>query len=211
MPDRILKNCKKIGIMGGTFNPIHNGHLLMAQWAKEFAALEAVIFIPTGNPYMKAGTEILDGEERLRMVQLGIQGQEDFFASDMEIRRAGNTYTFETLRELKVLYPDAAFYFIVGADSLYSFERWVHPGLILENCTLIAAARDGAKACELEAKKDELMQRFGGIIQLMEFPAFDISSTMVRDRIAAGKSIRYLAPDSVCDYIESNKFYLTLN
>lgn len=203
-----LSACKKIGIMGGTFNPIHIGHILMAQWAMEFAGLDGVIFMPTGNPYMKAGTEILEGRERLYMVKLGIAGEPHFFASDMEIRREGNTYTCETLEALKMEYPESELYFIAGADCLYSFERWYHPEKILENSTLIAAARNGSALDALESKREELMTRFGGRILLMEFPAMDISSTMLRTRIREGKSIRYLTPDRVCGYIQEKHFYL---
>ncbi len=208
MSDSILQNCKKIGIMGGTFNPIHIGHLLMARFAKEFAGLDAVIFIPAGNPYMKAGTEILDGQMRLKMVRLSIAEEEGFLASDIEIRRSGNTYTYETLQELSRSFPHAQFYFIVGADSLYGLEHWVHPEKILKNCTLIAAARNGTGMDTLEKKRDELVERFGGKILLMDFPAFDVSSTMVRDRVKSRKSIRYLTTDNVVDYIETNGLYL---
>ena len=208
MSDTFLQNCKKIGIMGGTFNPIHMGHLLMAQWAKDFANLDAVLFIPAGNPYMKAGTEILNGDMRLQMVNLSIDEKDGFFASDIEIRRSGNTYTYETLQELSKVYPHAEFFFILGADSLFNFERWVHPELILEKCTLIAVARDGAKIDELEKKLQELIKRFGGDIRLMEFPVIDISSTMIRNRIKEGKSIRYLTVEQVCEFIEFNHLYL---
>ena len=208
MSDHSLLNCKKIGIMGGTFNPIHMGHLLMAQWAKDFANLDAVIFIPAGNPYMKAGTEILEGDMRLQMVRLSVAKKDGFYVSDIEIKRDGNTYTYETLQELSSIYPNAELYFIVGADSLFSFEHWVHPELILANCTLIAAARNGTKTEELEKKLQELINRFGGNIRLMEFPTIDISSTMIRSRIKEGKSIRYLTTDQVCEFIDSNQLYL---
>ena len=207
MTGKRLEDCKKIGIMGGTFNPIHVGHLLMAQWAKEFANLDAVLFIPAGNPYMKDVTEILDGRERLKMVELSIEQQNGFYASGIEIEREGNTYTYETLQELRGLYPEAALFFIAGADCLFSFEKWAHPELILDNCTLIAAARNGTDTGEMEERRKALMQKFGGEILLMEFPAFEISSTMVRNRIKEGNSIRYLTTDKVCDYIEANQIY----
>lgn len=207
MSDTLLQNCKKIGIMGGTFNPIHIGHLLMAQWAKDCADLDAVIFIPTGISYMKVGTNVLEGSERLKMVQLAVEQSNDFYTSDIEIKRAGNTYTFETLEELSSLYPNARLHFIMGADSLYNFERWVHPELILKNATIIAAARNGASIDALEEKRMELVSRFGGEIILMNFPSFDVSSTMIRDRIKEGKSVRYLVPEKVCDYIEDNGLY----
>lgn len=203
-----LTNCKKIGIMGGTFNPIHSAHLLMGRWAQEFAGLDAVLFIPAGCPYMKNNTGILEGKKRLHMVELSIQGQEDFTVSDIEIKRQGNTYTYETLQELHTQYPLAELYFIVGADSLYNLEKWVHPELILKNAVLIAAARNGADLKELTLKASELSEKFGGNIQLMDFPAFDVSSTMLRERIREGKSIRYLTTDAVCDYIKDNQLYL---
>jgi len=207
MSESILQNCKKIGIMGGTFNPIHIGHLLMARFAKEFAGLDAVIFIPAGNPYKKAAAEILDGQIRMEMVRLSIADEKDFFASDIEIRRSGNTYTYETMQELSEIYSDAQFYFIVGADSLYGLEYWVHPERILKNCTLIAAARNGIDMDALEKKRVELMEQFGGDILLMDFPAFDVSSTMIRNRVKGRKSIRFLTPDKVADYIESECLY----
>ena len=208
MTDRELSNCKKIGIMGGTFNPIHAGHLLMARWALESAGLDAILFIPAGNPYMKSNTDILDGEQRMQMVRMSIQGQDDFFVSDMELKRNGNTYTYETLLELRRLYPQAKLYFIMGADSLYTFAKWSHPELILANSILIAAARNGTSMEQLEEKRRELTTSFGGEILLMEFPAIDISSTMIRDRLKEGKSIRYLTTDAVCDYIASEKVYV---
>lgn len=203
-----MKNVKKIGIMGGTFNPIHIGHLLMARWAKDAQGLDEVIFIPTGNPYMKAGSEILDGSERLKMVELSIGKEKNFSASTIEIDREGDTYTYETLRELKKSYPDEELYFIVGADSLFSFERWVHPEMILQNCILLAAARNGVKMEELDQKRNALMEQFGGEIRLFDFPAIDVSSSMIRNRIAEGKSIRYLVTDQVCEYISERGFYL---
>ena len=208
MSDDFLQNCKKIGIMGGTFNPIHIGHLLMARYAKEYADLEAVIFIPAGNPYMKAGMGIPDGQIRLQMVKLALDGSDAFFTSDIEIKRSGNTYTYETLQELSKIFPLANFYFIVGADSLLSLEHWVSPEKILKNCTLIAAARNGSGVDALEEKRKELMERFGGEIFLMDFPAVDVSSTMIRDRIKNGKSVRYMTPDKVIDYIETNGLYV---
>ena len=208
MSDNFLQNCKKIGIMGGTFNPIHIGHLLMAQYAKEFAGLDAVLFIPAGHPYMKAGSKILDGQTRLQMVRLAIGADDAFFASDIEIKRSGNTYTYETLQELSQIFPQADLYFIVGADNLFGLEYWVYPEKILKNCTLIAAARSGSGKEALESKRKELVEHFGGEILLMDFPAFDVSSTMIRERIKNGKNVRYMTPDKVIDYIETNGLYV---
>ena len=208
MSDQFLHSCKKIGIMGGSFNPIHMGHLLMAQYAQEYADLDAVIFIPAGCPYMKDRGELIEGQVRLQMVKMAIDGSKAFFASDIEIKRSGNTYTYETLQELLQIFPHAEFYFIVGADSLFSFDHWVYPEKILKNCTLIAAARNCSGMDALENKRRELIERFGGEILLMDFPAVDISSTLIRERIKDGKSVRYMMPDSLADYIKTNGLYV---
>ena len=208
MSDQFLQSCKKIGIMGGTFNPIHMGHLLMAQYAKEYADLDAVIFIPAGCPYMKDRGELIEGLIRLQMVQMAIEGSDAYFASDIEIKRSGNTYTYETLQELSKIFPHADFYFILGADSLFGLEHWIYPEKILKNCTLIAAARNGSGMDALENKRRELIDRFGGEILLMDFPTVDISSTLIRKRIKNGKSVRYMMPDNLANYIKTNGLYV---
>lgn len=139
MPD--IAAWKKMGIMGGTFNPIHTGHLLLAQWAMEEAGLDGVLFMPTGNSYMKDKGEMLSGPERLVMTQLAIRDRECFYCSDLEVKRGGNTYTYETLESLQFLYPQAKLYFIVGADCLFSIENWYCPEKIFRCCTLLAASR----------------------------------------------------------------------
>ena len=208
MSDQFLQSGKKIGIMGGTFNPIHMGHLLMAQYAKEYADLDAVIFIPAGCPYMKDRGTLIEGQIRLQMVQMAIEGSDAYFASDIEIKRSGNTYTYETLQELSKIFPHADFYFILGADSLFGLEHWIYPEKILKNCTLIAAARNGSGMDALENKRRELIDRFGGEILLMDFPTVDISSTLIRKRIKNGKSVRYMMPDNLVDYIKANGLYV---
>ena len=195
--------------MGGTFNPIHMGHLLMARFAKEYAELDAVLFIPAGKPYMKNTDDLLDGSHRLYMVQQSISAEKDFYVSSIEIDRTGYTYTYETIEDLYQKYTDSKLYFILGADSLHSFEHWLYPERILARCSLIAASRNGALTEELVAKKSEITDKFGGEILLMEFPTIDISSTLIRDRVREGKSIRYFTTDFVCNYIEENGFYLS--
>ena len=198
---------KKVGVMGGTFNPVHMGHLLLAEWTMEAAGLDSILFIPAGCPYMKNQGEILDGEERLKMVDLAIGSREDFFCSDMEIRRGGYTYTYETLEQLKAENHDTEYYFIMGADCLLSMENWVHPERIFRAGTLIAAARNGSPIDELEDKCRELEHRFHGSILLLPFLSMEISSSDIRNRVKTGKSIRYLVPDPVLDYITEKKLY----
>jgi len=198
---------KRIGIMGGSFNPIHNGHLLLAQWAMEEAGLDGIIFMPTGNSYMKAREEMLPGPERLAMTQLAIRDRECFFCSDLEIKRGGNTYTYETLESLQSMYPHARFYFIVGADCLFSIENWYCPKKIFQYCTLLAASRNGAPMEALEKKRRELAEIYDAQILLMAFPNLEISSTDIRHRCREGRSIQYLMPDSVREYIVQHHFY----
>lgn len=198
---------KKIGILGGTFNPVHMGHLLMAEYAKEAAGLDVVILMPSGKSYMKADTNVLSGKERLKMLQLSIEGNSNLMTSDMEICREGNTYTYETLLQMKRLCPDSEIYFILGADSLFHMERWVKPESIFANCTILAAGRNNASKQELLTKKQDLEKRFGAQILLMDFPEIDISSTKIRENIRNQKSIRYMVHDNVWKYIQENQLY----
>ncbi len=205
-----IETWEKIGIMGGTFNPIHMGHLLLAQWAMEEAGLNGVIFMPTGNSYMKDKIEMLPGSERLAMTRLAIHGRECFSCSDLEVKRGGNTYTYETLESLQCMYPRARLYFIVGADCLFSIENWYRPDKIFRHCTLLAASRDGAPMEMLEEKRRELAKHHGADILLMAFPNMEISSTDIRRRCREGRSIQYLVPDRVREYIAQNHFYKNL-
>lgn len=197
----------KIGIMGGTFNPIHTGHLLLAEYAKEACGLDKVIFIPTGNSYMKDAKEIVSGEMRLQMVELAIQGVEGFESSAIEIQREGNTYTCETLPLLKEKYPGAKLYFLTGADSFLNIQKWRHPEIIFANAALVVVTRDDVSYETLSAHKDLLLQQFGGEVELVSFPTIDISSTDIRSRVKEGKSIRFQVPDSVREFIEENGIY----
>jgi nicotinate-nucleotide adenylyltransferase len=231
--------------MGGTFNPIHLGHLLLAEWAKDMAKLDKVLFIPTGISYMKEGKsgtsaqpketmelrEIAEptepketveagetmepkqpsGKQRLAMVQLAIEGNPAFEASDIEIRRSGYTYTYETLEALVQAHPDRDYYFIIGADCLFTIEKWRKPERILELAQVIAAARGGQATDSLmeqmEEKRVELERTFSGNILLLRFPEMDISSTDIRTRIVKGQSIRYLVPEAVRRYIQKEQLY----
>lgn len=198
---------RKIGIMGGTFNPIHNGHLLLAQWAMDAQSLDEIWFMPTGISYSKAHADILPGKERLHMVKLAIADNPAFSVSDIELRRKGYTYTYETLEELHEQFPKDSFYFIVGADCLFAFENWKKPERILQLCTLLAAVRGETSVEELKVKQNELKIRFGGEIELFQFINVDISSTVIRDRIRENKETRYMLPEAVRNYIAKEGFY----
>lgn len=198
---------RKIGILGGTFNPIHWGHLLLAEWARDTLEFDEVWFIPTGYSYMKANDNVLPGEERFRMVKLALEGNSYFRCLDMEVRRQGCSYSYETLEHLKKMYPDDDFYFIVGADCLFSIESWKCVERIFQSCTLTAAVRDKTSWNAMEDKRKELEQRFHCKILLMPFVSLSVSSTEIRQRIRERKSVRYLIPDMVLKYIEEKGFY----
>ena len=201
------KTNKRIGILGGTFNPIHIGHLRMAECAREALNLDTVLIMPTGNSYMKNAEDILSSDIRLKMVELSTQTNPSFMASDLEIRRQGQTYTFETLEQLHSMYLNTDFYFIVGADCLFSIERWYKPERIFEQCTLLAANRNDVPIQELLDKCEFLRNRFHAKIKLFDMPQMDISSSMIRKLKKEGKSIRYYVTDSVLNYINTNHFY----
>ena len=198
---------KRMGILGGTFNPIHIGHLRMAESAIEALALDTVLIMPTGNSYMKNAKDILPGEIRLKMVELSADTNPRLVPSDLEIKRNGHTYTYETLEQLHSIYPNTEFYFIVGADCLFSIERWYKPERIFEQCTLLAANRNDVPVKDLQDKCEDLKKRFDAKIELFDMPQLHISSSMIRNLKKEGKSIRYYVTEPVLNYINTNHFY----
>lgn len=199
---------RKIGIMGGTFNPIHIGHLVLTERAREEFDLDEIWLIPTGCSYMKQhGEGVLSGEERLAMARLAVGGKGRVKCLDMEIRREGFTYSYETLEQLRREYPEDRFYFILGADCLFTIENWRFPERIFRCCTVIAAVRDRSLLSDMEEKKRWLEAQYRADIRLLPFPNLEISSTVLRERIRQGQSVRYLIPDPVITYIEEKHFY----
>lgn len=199
---------KKIGIMGGTFNPIHIGHLMLAERAMEENSLDEIWLIPTGCSYMKKNLDVLPGEERYKMASLAVAGNDRIKCLDIEIKRAGYTYSYETLEQLKEMYPMYEYYFIFGADCLFTIENWKCPERIFQSCNIIAAVRNDASMAEMEQKKMELEQKYQARITLLTFPRLEISSTDLRERIRLGRSVCYMIPDNVISYIAENKFYM---
>lgn len=159
---------KKTGIMGGTFNPIHLGHLLLAENARDSFGLDEILFIPSGCSYMKNASEIADKQKRLEMTRLAIADNPSFFLSAIEVEREGNSYTCDTLVQLKEAEPETEFYFIVGADSLFSMETWRKPEKIFENCTILAAVRDDKKQEDLQVQISYLQEKFHARIALIK-------------------------------------------
>lgn len=170
---------KKIGILGGTFDPIHNGHIMIAKAAMNEYELSELIIMPTGKSYMK--TDVTDSYLRMQMVKLAIQAEEKFVASDLEIKREGNTYTAETIAYFKKNKPEADIYFIMGTDSLFSIERWWHVQEIFDHCTILCASRNTIQTKEQEAKAEELREKFHAKIFFIHCDMLDVSSTEIRE------------------------------
>ena len=195
---------RKIGIMGGTFDPIHNGHILIAKHAYEIYHLDEVIFIPSGVSYLKSG--VSDAMHRLEMTKLSIKEIPYFSYSTMEIERKGNTYTFETLEKLHKLHPDWDLYFILGADQLLHIDKWYQPQKIFQACTLICSVRDDSDIHVIQEKGKEL-EKMGAKILYLDIEPILISSTNLRQLIKNHQSIDSFVPKAVASYILQEHLY----
>ena len=198
---------KKVGILGGTFNPIHMAHLILAEIALEDAKLDEVLFIPSGCSYLKDAEDILPAKDRIRMTGLAIEDNPNFALSTIETDREGNSYTCDTLAELKKRYPDQEYYLILGADNLFTMEEWKDPEVIFQNAKILAAVRGSKKRADMEEKIAELKEKYNADITLLSIHHVDISSSVIREKVAEGLSIRYMLPEKVREYIIKNHFY----
>lgn len=197
----------KIGIMGGTFNPIHNVHIQMAKKAKEELSLERVLFMVAAIPPHKMGRAIAPEEDRYEMVKLGISGMEGFSASRLELDRKGPSYTLDTLRELKQKHPEDEFYFILGGDSLFQIHTWYHPEEFIPLCKFIVFARGGADKQATLRRCQELESAYHSQFILVDMPVSNVSSTEIRQLAAQGKPIDGYVPEAVAKYIAQKGLY----
>lgn len=198
---------EKIGIMGGTFNPIHRAHLQMARCAMMQKKLDKIFFMPSKNPPHKMGQNILDERLRSEMIKLAVEEEVGFYYSDFELKREGMTYTAKTLALLKEQFPDEQFYFIMGGDSLFQFEHWYHPEEIVRHAVVLAVGRGNVAMEQMKAQAVLLEKRFQGKIELIQMERIDISSSMIRERIAKGEPVQELLPKRVYEYIQKNHCY----
>ena len=199
---------KRIGIMGGTFDPIHIGHLILGETAYHQFHLDNVLFMPAGNPPHKQDRENrATDSQRVEMVRLAIASNPHFTLSMEEMHREGYSYTYRTLERLKKRYPDTEYYFILGADSLYTFDEWKEPARILGACTILVGTRNHTSDEKLDRVIRNLEEKYQGDIQKLESLNIDISSKMIRSWIEKGRSLAYYVPDQVIEYIQKNNIY----
>jgi nicotinate-nucleotide adenylyltransferase len=200
-----MTNKRRVGIFGGTFDPLHTAHLIAAEEARTAFGLERVVFIPAGDPPHKTEQPASDPEHRYAMTLLGTADNPHFEVSRIEIERPGPSYSVDTIRALRgILGPEVEIYFIAGADEVLDIESWHEADALPELARFIAVPRPGFDLLELERR---LPARFLSSIDVLRMPEIDISATEIRQRVAAGKSIRYLVPASVEAYIRRNGLY----
>lgn len=187
---------KRIGLFGGTFDPVHTGHLIIAETVYEQTNLDVVMFIPSANPPHKNHELMFDADQRFRMLSLAIKDNPHFIVSDIEMNHEGPSFTIDTIRKIKAdLSPETELSFVVGKDNLFEMETWKETEAILEECTILAADR----ICEKEGDIPDWLKEK---VVFVTVPLIEISSSDIRKRIREGKSIRYLVPDVVADIIE---------
>jgi nicotinate-nucleotide adenylyltransferase len=190
---------RRVGIMGGTFDPIHHGHLVAASEVASRFALDEVIFVPTGEPWQKSARDVSAAEDRYLMTVIATASNPRFSVSRIEIDRGGPTYTVDTLRELHAAYPDSQLFFITGADALSQILTWHNAEDIFGFAHFVGVTRPGYRL-----NGEHLPS---GSVTLVEVPAMAISSTDCRDRVAAGEPVWYLVPDGVVQYISKRGLY----
>ena len=195
----------KVGIMGGTFDPIHIGHLILAMEAINYKNLDEVWFIPTGNPNFKQDKNVTDKQKRFEMVKIATQDNKKFNVCDYEINKNGVTYSWETMKYLRENY-DYDFYFIMGEDSLMSVETWENAEDFLKNTKILACIRRQEEMSKIYIKIDDLKSK-GYFVEKIPTSFIDISSTKIREKVQTNQEFRYFVPNQVFEYIVRNKLY----
>jgi len=194
------------GILGGTFDPPHLGHLMLAEAAYRKLCLNEVVFIPAGQPWVKASLPVSPAADRLAMVKLAVAGKPYFSINGIEVMRPGPSYTWQTLDELRRLYPGDELYFILGWDNLTSLPSWHQPGRIVKSVCLVAAPKVGAPRPDLH-ELDTMVPGLAARTVIMNEPEIDISATAIRERVRLGLPIEHLVTPPVAGYIASHGLY----
>ncbi|MBU4198977.1 MAG: nicotinate-nucleotide adenylyltransferase [Verrucomicrobia bacterium] len=199
----------RIGVLGGTFNPVHLGHLILAQDALDIFELDRVLFVPCDKPPHKDASSVIPATHRLAMLQMALKGNTTFDICDLELRRGGTTYTVDTMRELTGLYQEAELVFIIGSDTFTELHLWQEIGALLKLCRFVTLARPGFDLNALSEEKLKLPPPWPRTLlsQVARGHAVEISSSDIRHRAAEGMSIRYLTPTPVELYIAEHNLY----
>ena len=198
-----MQPCGALGVLGGTFDPIHLGHLILGEQVREQLGLDRVLFVPSARPPHKLGDRIADAEHRLAMVELAVTSNPHFAVSRRELDRVGPSYTITTIKELRSQ-GHGQVYFVLGADAVLDLRSWREPDELLRACQVVAAARPGF---DLSRISRALGAERASRVRVLDIPQIEISSTDLRQRVAAGRSLRYLVPDAVGDYIAEKGLY----
>ena len=201
----------KIGIYGGTFSPPHNGHVNAARMFAAAESRDKLLIIPTFIPPHKTETSAVPAEERLEMCRLAFT-DDNFDVSDMEVRRKGKSYTFDTLTELKEMYRSDDFYLLCGTDMLLSFEKWYRFADILSMCTVVCMRREenAETGVKLAEKIVELKEQCAADVRLIDAPPLEVSSTEIREKLSRGENVNDLLPTDVYRYIKEKGLYLNV-
>ncbi len=206
-PDTTADDPRRIGILGGTFDPPHVGHLWLATLAADAIGLDRVLFMPAAQPPHKRGEKVTSAADRLVMTRLAISGNDAFELTLIEMERAGPSYTIDSVVELRRLYgDDAELFLLMAADSLAQIDTWRQPDELLERIEWVVGPRPGVALPDWSALEERFGQR-AGRIHLLDGPSLDVSSTAVRERVAAGHAIRYLVPRGVEELIVDRGLY----
>jgi nicotinate-nucleotide adenylyltransferase len=194
-------DCRKIGILGGTFDPIHNAHLLLGEAAREQFGLDRIIFIPNNLAHYVNRNDVSSGDIRYQMVKMAISDNPYFTCSRLEIDKPEGSYTIDTINDLKLMYPGDELYLILGGDSVIGIDSWYKADELLKSCIILTAVRANDDLAALDNKRRELADKYGADIRLLNFNRNDISSTEIRQRVKTGRSVRYLMPDSCIEFM----------
>ena len=202
-----MNGVTRLGVLGGTFDPIHTGHLIAAETVRERCRLDRVLFVPAGTPPHKPAGEVTPARHRYLLTCLATLNNPFFEVDRVDLDREGPSYTLETIRALKRKYREAELFFIMGADSLLDLPSWHEPAALLASCRFIVTTRPGWDLAEAEERLGSLFAENKERIEFVEIPGIEISSSEIRRRIAQGASVRYLVPDLVLRYIEEHRLY----
>lgn len=198
----------KLGIFGGAFNPIHNGHLALAKSYQQALNLDKVLFIPTAVPPHKTSQHLALAEDRLCMTRLAVEDCPSFEVSDIEFNRQGKSYTYDTLCEIKGIYPDSQLYLIIGADQFLTFHYWYKYREILDMVTVCTSARESEEEKQVLSAYAHSVSEMEDKYFISNQPVLKLSSSEVRDKIKNGQDISTLVPKKVCDYILEKRLYI---